>query len=127
MSFKTGRKTSLLLTFLPYFAASANELYIFSTMYVYCVHPAMSKQLPPVTLQVLYKLKTAKIFEKPKKESQDDDPFAVYLIYLCPESRTFFFLLIQTNSFMIFTCPNPVLLVPCFGPVGYHEDWDNKR
>ena len=41
-----------------------------------------------VTLQVLYKLKTAKIFEKPKKESQDDDPFAVYLIYLCPESRT---------------------------------------
>ncbi|CAG2201605.1 SRO7_77 [Mytilus edulis] len=40
-----------------------------------------------VTLQVLYKLKTAKIFEKPKKESQDDDPFAVYLIHLCPESR----------------------------------------
>ena len=46
MSFKTGRKTRLLLTFLPYFAASANELYIFSTMYVYCVYPAMSKQLP---------------------------------------------------------------------------------
>lgn len=41
----------------------------------------------PVNLQVLYKLKTAKIFEKPKKESQDDDPFAVYLIHLCPESR----------------------------------------
>lgn len=40
-----------------------------------------------VNLQVLYKLKTAKIFEKPKKESQDDDPFAVYLIHLCPESR----------------------------------------
>ena len=40
-----------------------------------------------MNLQVLYKLKTAKIFEKPKKESQDDDPFAVYLIHLCPESR----------------------------------------
>ena len=25
---------------------------------------------------------------------------------------------IQTNSFIIFTCPNPVLLVPGFGQVG---------
>ncbi|OWF48268.1 Syntaxin-binding protein 5 [Mizuhopecten yessoensis] len=43
-----------------------------------------------VTLQVLYKLKTAKIFEKPKfkqTEGQDDDPFAIYLIHLCQESR----------------------------------------
>ncbi|XP_071113160.1 syntaxin-binding protein 5-like isoform X9 [Haliotis cracherodii] len=42
-----------------------------------------------VTLQVLYKLKTAKIFEKPKKtpESQDDDPFAIQMIYMCSESR----------------------------------------
>ncbi|XP_056015681.1 syntaxin-binding protein 5-like isoform X10 [Ostrea edulis] len=60
-----------------------------------------------VTLQVLYKLKTAKMFEKPKKreesrsenrdsvgdnpkngsESMDPDPFAVYLIHLCTESR----------------------------------------
>jgi hypothetical protein len=30
---------------------------------------------------------------------------------------------IQTNSFRIFTCPNPVLLVPGFGQVGYREDW----
>ncbi|XP_061195840.1 syntaxin-binding protein 5-like [Saccostrea echinata] len=59
-----------------------------------------------VTLQVLYKLKTAKIFEKPKKREEsrsenrdtvgenqkdgsesDPDPFAVYLIHLCTESR----------------------------------------
>ncbi|KAF5302467.1 hypothetical protein FQR65_LT08557 [Abscondita terminalis] len=41
------------------------------------------------TLQVLYKLKTAKIFEKPKSKSleNDDDPFAVQLISMCPESR----------------------------------------
>lgn len=43
-----------------------------------------------VLLQILYKLKTAKIFEKPKAkslESQDDDPFAIQQISLCPESR----------------------------------------
>ncbi|XP_076258836.1 syntaxin-binding protein tomosyn isoform X3 [Rhynchophorus ferrugineus] len=41
------------------------------------------------TLQVLYKLKTAKVFEKPKTRSvdADDDPFAIHLISLCPESR----------------------------------------
>lgn len=42
------------------------------------------------TLQVLYKLKTAKIFEKPQSQSIDgaeDDPFSVQLISLCPESR----------------------------------------
>ena len=33
------------------------------------------------------------------------------------------FLFIQTNSFIIFTCPNPVLLVPGFGQVGWCEDW----
>ncbi|KAL8621917.1 hypothetical protein ACOMHN_046121 [Nucella lapillus] len=42
-----------------------------------------------VSLQILYKLKTAKIFDKPKRgsESQDDDPFAIQIIFLCPESR----------------------------------------
>lgn len=41
------------------------------------------------TLQVLYKLKTAKVFEKPKSKSPDneDDPFAIQIISLCPESR----------------------------------------
>lgn len=41
------------------------------------------------TLQFLYKLKTAKVFEKPKSKSleNEDDPFAVQLISLCPESR----------------------------------------
>nr|XP_023016179.1 syntaxin-binding protein 5 isoform X4 [Leptinotarsa decemlineata] len=41
------------------------------------------------TLQVLYKLKTAKVFEKPKSKSldSDEDPFAVEIISLCPESR----------------------------------------
>ncbi|KAK3802809.1 hypothetical protein RRG08_012323 [Elysia crispata] len=42
-----------------------------------------------VTLQFLYKLKTAKVFEKPKRpsEDKDDDPFAIQNIYLCLESR----------------------------------------
>ncbi|CAB3362640.1 Hypothetical predicted protein [Cloeon dipterum] len=44
------------------------------------------------TLQVLYKMKTAKVFEKPRTKStecsgMDDDPFAIQLISLCPESR----------------------------------------
>ena len=30
--------------------------------------------------------------------------------------------MIQTNAFIIFTCPNPVLLVISFRPVGYQED-----
>ncbi|XP_055888508.1 syntaxin-binding protein 5-like isoform X1 [Biomphalaria glabrata] len=42
-----------------------------------------------VTLQFLYKLKTAKVFEKPKRpsEDKDDDPFAIQNIFLCLESR----------------------------------------
>ncbi|ESO87245.1 hypothetical protein LOTGIDRAFT_154747 [Lottia gigantea] len=42
-----------------------------------------------VTLQVLYKLKTAKMFERPKRtgDVQDEDPFAIQMIYLCLESR----------------------------------------
>ncbi|XP_076754793.1 syntaxin-binding protein tomosyn isoform X7 [Xylocopa sonorina] len=41
------------------------------------------------TLQVLYKLKTAKLFEKGRTRSIDseEDPLAVQLIFLCPESR----------------------------------------
>ncbi|KAK0083601.1 hypothetical protein PV325_008538 [Microctonus aethiopoides] len=41
------------------------------------------------SLQVLYKLKTAKLFEKNKARSleNDDDPLAIQLMYLCPESR----------------------------------------
>ncbi|XP_076393157.1 syntaxin-binding protein tomosyn isoform X9 [Megachile rotundata] len=41
------------------------------------------------TLQVLYKLKTAKLFEKGKTRSIDseEDPLAIQLIFLCPESR----------------------------------------
>lgn len=42
------------------------------------------------TLQILYKLKTAKIFEKPKArsvDSSDEEPLAVQIITLCAESR----------------------------------------
>lgn len=42
------------------------------------------------TLQILYKLKTAKIFDKPRTKSldgSDEDPLAVQLISICPESR----------------------------------------
>uniref|UniRef100_L7LZ29 Syntaxin-binding protein 5-like n=1 Tax=Rhipicephalus pulchellus TaxID=72859 RepID=L7LZ29_RHIPC len=44
-----------------------------------------------VTLQVLYRLKTSKVFEKPKsrgsQEVQDDDPFAVEKVAFCADSR----------------------------------------
>lgn len=41
------------------------------------------------TLQVLYKLKTAKVFEKPKSRSteSEEDPFAIQIISVCAESR----------------------------------------
>ncbi|ELW67556.1 Syntaxin-binding protein 5-like protein [Tupaia chinensis] len=47
-----------------------------------------------ITLQMLYKLKTSKVFEKQKIgegkqtcEIVEEDPFAVQMIYWCPESR----------------------------------------
>ncbi|NWI52510.1 STB5L protein, partial [Calyptomena viridis] len=49
-----------------------------------------------VTLQMLYKLKTSKVFEKQKPgegkataEIVEEDPFAVQMMYWCPESRIF--------------------------------------
>ncbi|BFG01631.1 syntaxin-binding protein 5 [Drosophila madeirensis] len=44
------------------------------------------------TLQILYKLKTAKMFEKPRTHAAQahadaDNPLAVHLIFLCSESR----------------------------------------
>lgn len=42
------------------------------------------------SLQVLYKLKTAKVFEKAKSKSlegSDEDQFSVQLLSFCPESR----------------------------------------
>ncbi|KAH8395996.1 hypothetical protein KR222_001114 [Zaprionus bogoriensis] len=41
------------------------------------------------TLQILYKLKTAKMFEKPRHvtHADSDNPMAVHLIFLCSESR----------------------------------------
>ena len=41
------------------------------------------------TLQVLYKVKTAKVFDKSKCRlpDSDDDPFAIQHIQLCLESR----------------------------------------
>ncbi|XP_067224583.1 syntaxin-binding protein 5 isoform X4 [Chanodichthys erythropterus] len=45
-------------------------------------------------LQVLYKLKTAKVFEKPRGKEEkssteivDEDPFAIQILSWCPESR----------------------------------------
>ncbi|NWS45778.1 STXB5 protein, partial [Probosciger aterrimus] len=49
---------------------------------------------PLVTLQVLYKLKTAKVFEKSRNKEDrlntdivDEDPYAIQIISWCPESR----------------------------------------
>nr|XP_037859324.1 syntaxin-binding protein 5-like isoform X6 [Chlorocebus sabaeus] len=54
------------------------------------------QQKPIVTLQMLYKLKTSKVFEKQKVgdgkqtcEIVEEDPFAIQMIYWCPESRIF--------------------------------------
>uniref|UniRef100_A0AAR2K818 Syntaxin-binding protein 5-like n=1 Tax=Pygocentrus nattereri TaxID=42514 RepID=A0AAR2K818_PYGNA len=51
---------------------------------------------PPVTLQMLYKLKTSKVFEKPKggevgrsAELVEEDPYAVQMVSWCPQSRVF--------------------------------------
>ncbi|XP_054603070.1 syntaxin-binding protein 5-like isoform X13 [Nothobranchius furzeri] len=47
------------------------------------------------TLQMLYKLKTSKVFEKPKAgegrsaEMVEEDPFAVQMVSWCPQSRIF--------------------------------------
>lgn len=47
-----------------------------------------------VTLQMLYKLKSSKVFEKQKVgegkqtcEIVEEDPYAIQMIYWCPESR----------------------------------------
>ncbi|KAM9171028.1 syntaxin-binding protein 5-like isoform 2-T2 [Pangshura tecta] len=49
-----------------------------------------------ITLQMLYKLKTSKVFEKqklgegkPTAEIVEEDPFAIQMMYWCPESRIF--------------------------------------
>ncbi|KAM9709520.1 syntaxin-binding protein 5-like isoform 20-T20 [Menidia menidia] len=48
-----------------------------------------------ITLQMLYKLKTSKVFEKPKQgegraaELVDEDPYAVQMVSWCPQSRIF--------------------------------------
>ncbi|NXG62421.1 STB5L protein, partial [Hemiprocne comata] len=49
-----------------------------------------------ITLQMLYKFKTSKVFEKQKQgegkataEIVEEDPFAVQMMYWCPESRIF--------------------------------------
>ncbi|XP_071770683.1 syntaxin-binding protein 5-like isoform X2 [Centroberyx gerrardi] len=48
-----------------------------------------------ITLQMLYKLKTSKVFEKPKPgegraaELVEEDPYAVQMVSWCPQSRIF--------------------------------------
>jgi len=42
----------------------------------------------------------------------------VHLLAIAQKPNLENFLFIQTNSFIIFTCPNPVLLVPGFWQVG---------
>ncbi|XP_036396932.1 syntaxin-binding protein 5-like isoform X3 [Megalops cyprinoides] len=48
-----------------------------------------------ITLQMLYKLKTSKVFEKPKAgegrgaEMVEEDPYAVQMVSWCPQSRLF--------------------------------------
>lgn len=67
-------------------------IYIFYNNFLYYSHADGSIKFWDAsagTLQVLYKLKTAKVFEKPKTRSLggEEDPLAIQLISLCPESR----------------------------------------
>lgn len=57
-----------------------------------CLQPFLVRFLT-VTLQMLYKLKTSKAFEKPKPvegraaDLMEEDPFAVQMVSWCPQSR----------------------------------------
>lgn len=63
----------------------------FGTLIRRCFSPLVL----PVTLQMLYKLKTSKVFEKPKAgegraaDLAEEDPFAVQMVSWCPQSRIF--------------------------------------
>ena len=56
---------------------------------------ALPPSCPAVTLQMLYKLKTSKVFEKPKPgevrggDLVEEDPYAVQMVSWCPQSRVF--------------------------------------
>uniref|UniRef100_A0A8C5BTM0 Syntaxin binding protein 5L n=1 Tax=Gadus morhua TaxID=8049 RepID=A0A8C5BTM0_GADMO len=56
---------------------------------------ALPPSCPAVTLQMLYKLKTSKVFEKPKPgevrggDLVEEDPYAVQMVSWCPQSRIF--------------------------------------
>lgn len=60
---------------------------------VLLISPRLS--LHPVTLQMLYKIKTSKVFDKPKPgdgrsaDLVEEDPFAVQMVSWCPHSRIF--------------------------------------
>uniref|UniRef100_A0A8C0KKG1 Syntaxin binding protein 5 n=1 Tax=Canis lupus dingo TaxID=286419 RepID=A0A8C0KKG1_CANLU len=63
------------------------------TLYSFCIKVS-NKCFFLVTLQVLYKLKTSKVFEKsrnkddrPNTDIVDEDPYAIQIISWCPESR----------------------------------------
>ncbi|CAB1329129.1 unnamed protein product, partial [Coregonus sp. 'balchen'] len=57
-----------------------------------------------ITLQMLYKLKTSKVFEKPKAgegragELAEEDPYAVQMVRWCPQSRLFCVVGISAHS-----------------------------
>lgn len=66
---------------------------------IFCFTNIFIHVLSTVNLQVLYKLKTAKLFEKPRlrnptgsnqqenTNNESDDPFAIEQVSFCPESR----------------------------------------
>lgn len=68
---------------------------LFFFVFEYDWHVVFSKFAPKVTLQMLYKLKTSKVFEKPKPaegraaDLVEEDPFAVQMVSWCPQSRIF--------------------------------------
>lgn len=68
-------------------------MYLFLKLLLVSCNP-LSFSVFKVMLQVLYKLKTAKVFErargkeeKPSTDIVDEDPFAIQTLFWCPESR----------------------------------------
>ncbi|TRY83512.1 hypothetical protein DNTS_016238 [Danionella cerebrum] len=73
---------------------SFSEIIITGSMFTGEVGMQMDPSNSGTPQHVLYKLKTAKVFDKPRSKEErssteivDEDPFAIQMLYWCPESR----------------------------------------
>lgn len=89
----SGCKQQNKFFYLVFLKGIINLMYLFLKLLVVSCNP-LSFSVFKVMLQVLYKLKTAKVFErargkeeKPSTDIVDEDPFAIQTLFWCPESR----------------------------------------